>query len=455
MENKQAITAVLEAQQAIIGLLMKGEHRQNAAFEEILKQIDEECFVLESAQENLSLEAFRIFKALEKEGREFTINTLEEKAAELCEPTKAEAVKDHCLNMSFAAGSERKYAVAHAEKLIQYRAEKTAKDETQYRKSSAANLIGAFLKEIKESADTPCFSTGFEKIDKVLDGGLYPGLYFIGAISSLGKTTLALQMCDSIARQGHDVIVFSLEMARTELIAKSLSRNTLTIALDVYGGENAHECAKTAREISDGKRHRYYTEEDKGLFMDAIADYKTYAEHLFLEEGIGDIGVAQIRERVQRHVKLTGRAPVVLIDYLQILAPYNEKMSDKQNTDHNVMELKRLSRDFKTPVIGISSLNRMSYKDPISMESFKESGAIEYSSDVLIGLQLKGAANKDFDPTAAKKKYPREIEMVILKNRNYKTGDVISLAFYPKYNYFTDTVIPINQPEPPVQRARF
>ena len=82
------------------------------------------------------------------------------------------------------------------------------------------------------------------------------------------------------------------------------------------------------------------------------------------------------------------------------------------------MELKRISRDFKTPVIGISSFNRDNYNNAVSMQSFKESGAIEYSSDILIGLQLKGAGQKDengkpFDPTEAKKKNPREIELVI------------------------------------------
>ena len=52
-----------------------------------------------------------------------------------------------------------------------------------------------------------------------------------------------------------------------------------------------------------------------------------------------------------------------------------------------MMELKRLSRDYKLPLIGISSFNRDSYTEAVSMKSFKESGAIEYSSDVLMGLQ--------------------------------------------------------------------
>jgi replicative DNA helicase len=70
------------------------------------------------------------------------------------------------------------------------------------------------------------------------------------------------------------------------------------------------------------------------------------------------------------------------------------------------------------------------------MQSFKESGAIEYSSDVLIGLQLEGAGNDSFDATAAKRKNPRDIELVVLKNRNGRVGDKIKYQYYPMFNFF-------------------
>ena len=47
--------------------------------------------------------------------------------------------------------------------------------------------------------------------------------------------------------------------------------------------------------------------------------------------------------------------PVVLIDYLQILAPYSDKLTDKQSVDKNILELKRLSRDYKIPIIIIKN----------------------------------------------------------------------------------------------------
>ena len=103
------------------------------------------------------------------------------------------------------------------------------------------------------------------------------------------------------------------------------------------------------------------------------------------------------------------------------------------------MELKRISRDFKTPVIGISSFNRQNYREAVSMEAFKESGAIEYSSDVLIGLQLAGAGMKDFDTETAKSREPRQIELKILKSRNGPTGGIVEFDYHPKFNYFEET----------------
>ena len=316
------------------------------------------------------------------------------------------------------------------------RVEEAIKDDKEkYLETSTDNYIQDFVNGIADSVNTPCIPTGFKGIDEALDGGLYEGLYIVGAISSLGKTTLVTQIADQVAKQGHDVLIFSLEMARSELMAKSISRHTVIEVLD-KGGDMKN--AKTVRGITAGVRYANYNDTEKELIKNAVTAYSDYAKHIYITEGVGDLGAQQIRETVEKHVQYTGNVPLVIIDYLQILAPYNERATDKQNTDKAVMELKRISRDFKTPVIGISSFNRDNYNNSVSMQSFKESGAIEYSSDVLIGLQLKGAGDKDFDPTEAKKKNPRAIELVILKNRNGQTGTKIPLEFYPLFNYFTE-----------------
>ena len=341
-------------------------------------------------------------------------------------------------------------------------AAKEGKEDAQeeYLNTSAGANVEQFKNAVKDKAERPAISTGFSSLDNLLDGGLYEGLYIMGALSSLGKTTFALQIMDNIAKGGRDCLIFSLEMAASELWAKSVSRNTYLLS------EGKTRNAKTTRGIMAGHKYKEYSQAERDLIDRASAAYEKYADHLFIVEGVGNIGIEQIKARVRKHIKLTGRTPVVLIDYLQLLAPADPHFSDKQNTDRAVLELKRMSRDCKTPVIAISSFNRDNYTAPLNMAAFKESGAIEYSSDVLIGLQYEGMDYKKiekYDKNGNKKsawegKEEREnrirelirnmeeqakngekqqIQVKVLKNRN-GVRDSLHFSFWPVFNYFSD-----------------
>ena len=324
----------------------------------------------------------------------------------------------------------------------------------QLQKDSVFNAKNAFNKVIEESKTASYIPTGFSSLDTALDGGLYTGLYIVGAISSLGKTTLCLQIGDQIAKAGNDVLIFSLEMSKMELIAKSISRLTSILNIEL---SNSNTNAKTTRGILTGSKYSKYNATELKLIQQAKDIYfNEYAPNLYIYEGMGNIGIKQIRDKVEAFKTIKGKAPTVIIDYLQILAPApdNKFLTDKQNTDINVMELKRISRDFDISVIGISSFNRDNYNAPVNMASFKESGAIEYSSDVLIGLQYKAMSElkedgKDkakasliFSEIAekAKNNQPIEIQLKILKNRNGGKG-AIDLEFYPRFNKFKEPAL--------------
>lgn len=311
--------------------------------------------------------------------------------------------------------------------------EKEIKRQEYLVRSNASHLT-EFRQSIAQSENRALISTGFKNLDNVLEGGLFEGLYVIGAISSLGKTTFAIQIADYLAQNDHEILYFSLEMSRYEIIAKSISRHTLLMCTERGMKTNL---AKTTRGITVGSRYASYSPEEEDIIYTSGELYKEYAKNIFIIEGIGDIGVTEIKKAVEIHIEHTGKAPIVIIDYLQVISPSNIKASDKQNVDKAVLELKRISRDCKIPVIVISSLNRASYKDAISMEAFKESGAIEYSADVLMGLQLEGAGTGDFNVENAKSQEPRNIELKILKNRNGATGGSLFFYYYPKFNYFT------------------
>jgi replicative DNA helicase len=306
-------------------------------------------------------------------------------------------------------------------------AEQADRQEDSPGAPSAAESLDLFFAEAEKRRARGAVATGFSSLDKLLGGGLYAGLYIIGAISSLGKTSFVLQMADYMASRVTDVLLFSLEQGKWELMAKSMSRIGWMMA--------EKKTAPTARSLMMAD---YTSSLEKKLVKAAKDRYAQEARRLFIREGLADIGAEDIRMAVRDHMERTGRAPVVIVDYLQILGPADARATDKQNTDRAVVALKRVSRDFDIPVIAVSSFNRENYRLSVSMEAFKESGAVEYSSDVLMGMQLSGAGEKGFDVNKAKLKYPRRVEIVILKNRNGVPYGKVGYHYYAKYSYFEE-----------------
>ena len=119
---------------------------------------------------------------------------------------------------------------------------------------------------------------------------------------------------------------------------------------------------------------------------------------------------------------------VALLDYLQIIPPTDPRQSDKEKVDNIVRGLKKLQSENDLVVFVVSSINRANYLNPVDFESFKESGGIEYTADVVWGLQLQILNDDLFSKDnkikekretvrAAKKAIPRKIELLCLKNR--------------------------------------
>lgn len=330
--------------------------------------------------------------------------------------------------------------------------EKRQKEAEAYYQTSAVNGLNEFIADIERRKNKDCVSTGFENLDEILDGGFYSGLYIIGAISSLGKTTFALQVADNAAKKGQDVLVFSLEMGKQELIAKSISRLSFQKCKN-WGCDL--DFATTTRNLMNGKSLN--SKERIDFLNECIKGYSDYAGRIFYHIGIGDIGVEKIKSVIARHIRITGRKPLVIIDYLQIIAPFDMRATDKQNTDKAVVELKRASRDYDVPIFAISSFNRENYTSPVNIASFKESGAIEYTSDVLMALQFKGMdylkkedgkyedeksrtariiqLRNEQEKNAEIPGKAQEIQLKILKNRNGRKGGV-DFEFHPMFNCF-------------------
>lgn len=332
------------------------------------------------------------------------------------------------------------------------------------RESVRMSLLGN-IDKIRKGA-VRVWKTGIKELDEQLDGGFFPKqVIFLGAIPSLGKTSLALQIADNIARNGQDVLIFSLETDAEELLAKSISRTTYLLT----EGNSTHDKIKqenrlTTRDVLKGDVGEPGTDKRK-LFEEALKQTMKTEEHLKYIVGVNDVNVDLVKGYIKAHKKLCGRDPFVIIDYLQILRPSNkakdEKIRDKRLlTDDDATQLKTLSRDLEIPIMAISAFNRTSYLEPVTSSSFRESSGIEYSADVLLGMQYTNMDYKKYIANNGEKYYEdekhyksrvrcdvidvmdvskiRNIELKVLKSKNGMKGSVF-FDFNAEYNCYKVT----------------
>ena len=295
----------------------------------------------------------------------------------------------------------------------------------------AGYLDGLFDDDVKKFHATSNLKTGFSNIDAITS--LYPGLYLLGAVPGLGKTTFASQLADNLSKAGEHVLFFSLEQKRLELVSKGLSRLTVRNNQGVLQG-------LTAIQIRDlGKNHPSVRE--------AIEHYKKFSVHeRFISKNFSNFDF--IKNKILNYISANKVRPIVFVDYLQIIQPSEiNKNTTKDVIDSHVRDFKMLQVQNDLVLVIISSLNRANYMAPIDYESFKETGALEYTSDVVWGLQLQimndealsgkkeSVTEKREKIKAAKAQIPRKLELVCIKNR-FGQNYTCHFDYYAQYDLF-------------------
>ncbi len=267
-----------------------------------------------------------------------------------------------------------------------------------------ADLIDAFIMDLANP--TPGYDTGFPNLD-ILTGGLKPGVFIIAAPPSAGKTTFIKQLADQVAEinAGVPVLFFSYEQSAAELRTKTLARLS----------------RKENQLIRAGKI--------KGPDLDeAVKKYRDFGRRLTIIEADFHHNVGTIRLLAQRERRQTGKAPVIFVDYLQVVPVADPALTDKRaEVDFLVSELRRLARDTGASIIAISSMARSEYKR-VQMSAFKESGGIEYGADVAAIMDVKDERAEGSE---------RIIDLAVVKNRNGRRKK-INFRYEMKYDAFNE-----------------
>ena len=344
-------------------------------------------------------------------------------------------------NALLVAGRTDELAAAIAEaieELGREEEEKKAREEeekAEYDATFAGAETASILADV--AARPRPIPTGIVAVDRMLGGGIRLGrLHVLAAGSGMGKTTLALQMATSLSAQGHDVLYVALEQDKATLTLKGVSRCTREIS---------EVDALTTWELEEADREdcrAHLSESQRATLKLAKERHAEQAARLkFIDR---PTSIDELERIVDRHERLRGNTPCIVLDYLQLLRPSESQrhLSSLDRTKENVARLKALVVQHNLPMLALSSLNRLGYNVAVGLESLKESGDIEFTADVVLGLQpIQLGAVEDGNGrainAATRTQEVRTMRLTCLKHREGKAGEAV-LEYDAAHNAFRE-----------------
>ena len=250
--------------------------------------------------------------------------------------------------------------------------------------------------------------TYFTDLDNYLSGLQDGNLAVIASRPSMGKSSLALNIGTSVAKEGKVVAFFSLEMTKEELVQRVLFSEAKVTSGDARKGQLGPE--KWSRVVEAASK---------------VNNLPLYFDDAPV------ITVTDIRAK-SRRLKSAKNLDLIIVDYLQLM-----QSSSRDNRQQEIAEisrnLKNLARELKVPILALSQLNRAAEaredKRP-RLGDLRESGAIEQDADIVMMLYRDDYYNPGTD-------IPGVAEVNIVKNRSGMTGKV-ELFFSKEFTQFSN-----------------
>lgn len=239
-------------------------------------------------------------------------------------------------------------------------------------------------------------STGYQEFDHKLGGFKRGDLIIVAARPSMGKTAIALNFAQNVAKKGRHVAIFSLEMSKEQLTDRLIAA---AMAVDSW-------------KLQKGK----LTEDEFARMGDALETLSH--SKIYLDDSPAGEGLVSIKSKARR-LKMESGLDLIVIDYLQLMSNGNS-LNRVQEVSEISRGLKSLARELDVPVIALSQLSRAVEARPDKrpvMSDLRESGSIEQDADIITMLYRDDYYN-EFSET------PGITSVFIRKNRNGPIGQV-------------------------------
>lgn len=252
--------------------------------------------------------------------------------------------------------------------------------------------------------------TGFEDLDN-LTNGLHGGqMIIVAARPGVGKSTLALDFVRSCAiKNGKAAVIFSLEMAKSEIVMRILSAEADVKLSDMRSGRMTdQDWAKLVNRLDTIEHSPIYIDDSASLTM------------------------MEIRSK-SRKLKQVADLQMIVVDYLQLMSSGKRTESRQQEVAEFSRQLKLLAKELDVPLVAISQLNRgpesRTDKRP-QIADLRESGSLEQDADIVMLLYRPDSQDKD-DTRAG------EADIIVAKHRGGPI-DTVQVAHQLHFSRFKD-----------------
>lgn len=254
----------------------------------------------------------------------------------------------------------------------------------------------------------PGVTTNLRAIDEATGGLPLKVVTFIGARTSVGKTSLALDMLLGAARNGLPGIFVTLEDSEENIYRRLIAKESQVDLMKL----------KTGRLTKDD----FYL---LPLATDRIADLPiTVVDKSFPN--------AEAMKAAVRTIARKKKAKLVIIDYIQITRSAKRHGTRNDELDYVVGHLmKDLAKETDSAVVLISQLRRTEKEDDRPYKGLlRDSGSMEQHAHVILMPHRKKSLRPDTDGTLL-------TELIVDKNKDGPTG-IFYLDFIPHSATYID-----------------
>jgi replicative DNA helicase len=280
------------------------------------------------------------------------------------------------------------------------------------------------------------YSCGFEDVDRLTSGFHPQDLIILAARPSVGKTALALNFGERMARAGRTVGIFSLEMSAESILLRLLS-------------EIADVPTNSIKSMDFDHLSPDYGNPDDQKLKVATAIDTLQREKILID----DTSAQKLVDITSKARKLKARYPelsMIIIDYLGLITnPTKGNAGNRQQEVADITRsLKQMARDLDVPVMVLCQLSRTvetrNTHRPV-LSDLRDSGSIEQDADMVFFIfrpdYYKDEANGDARPGSYTEQAPSpapdgdqndaisQTTLILAKNRNGRIGDV-NFTFY-------------------------